>query len=654
MKKKILQLGAILLLTICVVGVFGPITQAVAATTQGDAAGGSVTPETGITTFFGKNLDEFFGTIVAQIANWAIVGMGFVLTLSGKLLNFSVNLTLHIKDFVNSAPAIYTTWKAIRDISGLFIIFALLFAAIQLILGLKGASFGHLIKNVVVVGILINFSFFFAAVGIDASNIVSVQLYNAIAPANSLNVAAATSGVSAESFGLNDGGLSDIFMTKLKIPSLYKTQVSAGQAAAAQTGGGAPSTVVILVAGIVAVIIELAAALSFAAAAFAFIMRFVVLLILLAFSPIWIASYVVPQLHPYSKQWTQQYTAMLTFMPVYLLLMYLALNVLTSSNLFGAINSSGVVGNGAWYGGLLALGVNAFLVCFLLNMPLIVAAKMGGIASEFINPKKIGMDTLFKKFSSQTGSRTVGRMAYAAGNSNTVKSFVAARPALGGLLAGGLSKVGNVGFGQKKGGYEDRLKAKSSAEEKLHKKLGTIDESKYDNKTPDKEGKTALDRAKGKAKEFQSRYRSNLSWEAKPSNLYLGKIPGFLLDNRANRQTARKLENETKKKQSVKEESELKKQKNDLTDKLTALKARLEKESKPIGLMPGKVPSASELKEQKEMEDKIVEIDKKLEEIEEIKEDARLDKLADGVAKKSKEGGGGEKEEKKEEKKDDH
>ncbi|HEX7724281.1 MAG TPA: hypothetical protein VF438_00905 [Candidatus Paceibacterota bacterium] len=361
-------------------------------------------------------VSDFIAQGIALIMNQLVALMSLFVMIAGYLLNFSINLTLQIKTFVDSTPAIYTTWRTIRDIAGLTMIFFLLYAAFQLIIGQKSSKFGQLIKNVVFAGIIVNFSFFLAGLGIDASNIVSVQLYNAIAPANSLNPNAAKTAIINGTWRSSvDGGLSDIFMNSLHIQSFYKTKLadnvtantSKGAAAAQglnQSVGAsfASAPVKIFLMGATAILIEFAAAMSFGAAALAFIFRFIVLLMLLAFSPVWMLDF-LPEVKQYSEKWFKMYWSMLIFMPVYLLLMYLALNVLTTSPMFGGSATSAVVnvgnapgqtapaagsssgssasigtGDGTWYNSFVILGVNSAIVIILLNMPLVAAASMAG------------------------------------------------------------------------------------------------------------------------------------------------------------------------------------------------------------------------------------------------------------------------------------
>ncbi len=430
MKKKLLQFGGILLILISLMGNGVRMAYAQAATTNVSTVGNSGATSNSATvaasvankqvdsaghddknklslwaSLFGyPNLSDFVDHLVAMLANWAITAMGFVLALAGYLLNFSINLTLHIKDFVDSTPAIFSTWKALRDISGILVMFMLVWAALKIILDI-GGGFGKTLKDIVIVGLLINFSFFFAGVMIDLSNIVSVQLYNAIAPANSLNTTAATTNIfqneGVVSFKSIDGGISDIFMSALKVQTIYKNGVSGNAGGSNSSGPTPPPTYIIILSSIVAVGIEFIAAMSFLAAAFAFVFRFVILITLLAFSPIWIASRVIPETKKYADEWWNTFTSMLVFMPAYLLLMYLAMNVITTSKLFGTLNGGGVVGNGAWYANILILGINAFIIIFMINLPLVVAIKLGGSSTKYAN-------ALSKKVSGFIGTRTVG------------------------------------------------------------------------------------------------------------------------------------------------------------------------------------------------------------------------------------------------------
>lgn len=620
-----------------------------------------------ISNLFGLSPLQLVNQVLAMIVNAALQLMGWLLAISGFLLNLSIKLTLNIRAFVDSAPAIYTTWRAIRDISGLFLIFFLIYASIQLILGLKSPKWGDTIKNIVLVGVLINFSFFLAGLGIDISNVVSVQIYNAIAPANDLAVNAnMLSSQTALASSLGDGGISNIFMNALQLPRLYNvstTQTTSALGSSGSTAGLFSDTMKIMLIGVLGIIIEFVAAVSFAAAAFAFVGRFVFLLFLLAFSPVMFMDMLAPEIAEYTNQWKKTYKSMLLFMPVYLLLMYMAMNVLTTTPLFQipgspvsatattnppqtsmidtALAQTPPAGGAAkpWYMDYIMLGVNAVIILFFINMPLAAAASVASKGNKFLEKSMTGFKN---KMNSQLGSRTLGRAAYALNNSKAVARLASASPIAGSVVTGGLSKVSKATFGEKKGDYESRLKEKGKREEALHKQIGTLDESLYDSKVKDAEGKTELDRAKDERKAMQARYRENLPWK----NAFTGKpggVIGFMVDNRANRQTSAKLEKEAEKKEKeektkelVKHEREIRKNREDAVERLDALKKQVADAAKTVGFAPGRPATQAEKDQMAAIEKEIEGFDKQLDEIADAKDAARADKIANTVAEKTK------------------
>ena len=503
MLKKILTILPYITISSLIVVFF---THIAAAETGGSGGG------TSVFSFLGYNLYDLLLQSIATLVNTLQTVASWTLILAGLLLNFSIDLTLHIKSFVDNTPGVYTVWKALRDITGLFIIFFLLYASIKYILGFD-AKFGDLIKNIVMAGILINFSFFFAGLGIDASNIISVQLYNAIAPANTLTGSSVgTNGIQSH---LGDGGLSDIFMKSLKIPALFSLGgiTATGNAVNSSVSSAVTAPFKIILSGVIGIIIMITAALSFGAAAVAFIIRFVVLILLLAFSPIWFASFVAPEVKKKAQTWLDTYKSMLLFMPIYLLLMYFSLTVLTTSPIFGYSSSAvtasatsaattasnptsmlvsnadaqtiGSASADTWWGGFITLGINAFMVIFLLDMPLLVAISVGGKAVGLINAKTLGAGNMWKNVGSFTGRNTGGRLAHVAKNSAIMNKVSAWSPSIGTGIQKQLSKIENQGFGVKKGGFKDVQEAQQKSYKAEYARLAKSDPKKateyYDN-----------------------------------------------------------------------------------------------------------------------------------------------------------------------------
>jgi len=71
-------------------------------------------------------------------------------------------------------------WVAVRDLANIGLIFILLYTGF--IVMLRGETSGtmQVLARVVVIALIINFSFFLTRVAIDAGNVVAVQFYNSI------------------------------------------------------------------------------------------------------------------------------------------------------------------------------------------------------------------------------------------------------------------------------------------------------------------------------------------------------------------------------------------------------------------------------------------------------------------------------------------
>lgn len=608
---------------------------------------------------FGLASDSLETGLAWLMNNVVLAVMSVFLAIAGWLLNVSMNLTLSIKEFVDSTPAIYMTWKTIRDIAGMFMIFFLLWASFQMILG-RSSKFGQLIKSILVAGVLINFSFFIAGLGIDVSNIVSVQLYNAIAPANSLNGPQSEQALRDGSWRSRmDGGLSDIVMSGLRIQTIsdrikFAKNEAAGAGAAASSGITGPIKVILT--GAIAAVIEFMAAMSFGAAAIAFIIRFVILIFLLAFSPLWYATWMIPQLKEYSSKWSKNYMAMLLFMPVYLLLMYLALNVLSTSPIFDVSASAAATGN--WWKDFVVLGVNATLVIVLLNIPLLAAASMANGTIGILQGarEKWSGGKIFSKFGSQVGSqigsRTIGRAAYSLANSNFMAGQLAkSSPLVSSALQKSLGSVVKSGFGAKKGSYEDRLKTKKEAEKQVHKAIGTFDKSKYDNtdatkvdrgiinEKGEKETKKMNERQyeEYKRKQLQAKFRENLPWKPGVVNWGLpgtSGIIGFMVDNRANRQAKEELSKVSKRDKKKSDKTEAEKTRDDKQKEMDRLDLQINnlkrKKEDPRLALAEKIDVDREIEEREEKKEKIkeeiIELDKTIREGKEAEAEEKEEK----------------------------
>ena len=456
---------------------------------------------------------------IAIVANFFLGATAWLLSISGLFLSVSVNMTTHIKDIYTGISGIETVWVTVRDISSMLIIFFLLYTSIMTIVG-KGSQSGikELIVKIFMAGVLINFSLFFVRVAIDASNIVSLQFYNAISPRETSNNL-----TSAKAY--YDGGISDIFMNSLQIPKIY------GNTNTLKSGDVFATIGFATVGGI---IIMLTTAISFLAAAVAFTARTAILLFCMALSPLYFVGEIFPRVKTeVSNKIRDMFVGQLIFMPVYLFLMYIALKVISDPGFMNIFNPKTIQGANTEALGAVSIGVivQYAIAILFINAPLVAAIKMGGVGMSWA-PGSSDINAVNKWAAGFLGRNTIGAAASKVGNSRFMRELSARSPYIGGRVIGGaLSKVGGASFGGDKGGYDAKIKADKKAFEEMNKKIGTVERSKYKTKED-------FDDAKSEAKGYQSIYRNKLSGRS---------LMNLMLRSRAGTETSQKLSDDANK-----------------------------------------------------------------------------------------------------------
>lgn len=392
----------------------------------------------------------YFTEAVAWILNIVQGIVSLFVTASATLLSLSIKLTLNISELYNATPAIKNIWVIVRNISSMLIIFMLLFSSIQTILGIGNSNIKKLIGNIIMAGLLINFSLFFTKVLIDASNLVSLQFYRAIAPEY------ASQDLRGWQSAYYDGGLSNIFMASLRIQNIYHP----GNTDIKKIGEKGESAVFVsmIVATAGGIVMMLFAAISFFGAAIAFTIRTGFLLLLMAFSPIYFAGMIFPQVKKdLSDRWRDELVKQLLFMPIYLFLMYVALRVITDEGFMSFIQGSDMSDKGALVV-LIGIIVQYVIAIIFINIPLIAAIKFGAIGTEFA--KGLTSDLKGKIYGTPgfLGQHTLGRGAKLAQGSFNSSAIAAKNPNLAILANKTFNKVASSTFGGSKGGYDKRYK----------------------------------------------------------------------------------------------------------------------------------------------------------------------------------------------------
>jgi hypothetical protein len=399
--------------------------------------------------------NDFIGFIFNNIIQSVMV---LWLTLSGTLLNAALVVTLNMSEIVNNAPIINSTWSIIRNFSSIIIIFFLLYTSILIIIGIGKTTARQIIINVIIAGLLINFSLFFTKVAIDASNIVSLAFYRAIAPGTNID---ASNNYLGHAF--NDGGITDVFMNAMKIQTDFAKQ----NPTSGQTTSPNPISTIAAAAG--NSVIMFLAGLSFITAAMLFIIRTAILILLMAFSPVFFVGMIVPDLKDkISNRWRDWLVSQCVSMPVYLLLLYVAMKVMTNPQFQNFLNPStaGVSGPGSgsalFSAGVTGTVLQEVLGIVLIMMPLIGALMFAGESGKWatnITNKIKGYGT---KSLARGWQETGGRFASKVATSEGFKDL-ASRSYLGGALLKGTRGIAQ-GYNAK---LDKQVKERTSFAESL-------------------------------------------------------------------------------------------------------------------------------------------------------------------------------------------
>ncbi len=190
-------------------------------------------------------------------------------------------------------------------------IFVLLYISIATILQL-GHQTKRLLKNVVIIALLINFSMFFTEVIIDTSNAVAIAFHNA-----SMNISSVP----------DDATLSKAFLHTAEITSFLDTQD--GKALHKMAGDDIGSIVSLaFVAGIFIIVTSFV----LLAGAFFLITRLIMFILLIILSPLAFVANILPQTSHMFQSWLKSLTSNAFFAPMFLALVFASLTVLDGAS----------------------------------------------------------------------------------------------------------------------------------------------------------------------------------------------------------------------------------------------------------------------------------------------------------------------------------
>ena len=278
---------------------------------------------------------------VVHITNWIYQISAWILRGAGWL--FDAFASLSISSYMYSNASFITEgWKTIRDLMNMFFIFALLYAAIRIIISKDSAgSIAPLIKNIIVTAILINFSLFIVKIGIDASNITARIFYNAIG-------VTVTSKTEDPITKQSVTGIKEINLSQGIVSGLGVQQVTSSERLTQIKKGASnnwDSSVLVGILLIFGIIINLTAAGVFFTVGVLFVGRIIGFYMAMLFAPIAFMSTLIPGLEKIKgagrASWQDNLTKDILLAPLFLFFIWVIIGLASNADFLGKIAEDG-------------------------------------------------------------------------------------------------------------------------------------------------------------------------------------------------------------------------------------------------------------------------------------------------------------------------
>jgi hypothetical protein len=278
-------------------------------------------------------ISQVIGNVLNAILSAVAALLGVVMSLAGAIFNYAVYPVLNITEM----PRIVDIgWGIIRDICNMFFILILIVIALAAILRIESYDYRHLLGELILMAILVNFSKVIAVTIINFVNLIAAMFY-------------------ADGLGIH------ILKSMLTIANPINDMN------AIQQGGWSGG----LVMGLSKIIFMFVGTVVFLALAGLFIVRLIGLYVLVIFSPLAYVLDILPGTKHFAHEWWQWFVKYLIWAPVALFMIRLTITVVKDRSTF--IISPG--SDSAFF---------YFILCALLGAAFIVAEEAGMVGSKAI------------------------------------------------------------------------------------------------------------------------------------------------------------------------------------------------------------------------------------------------------------------------------
>lgn len=416
----------------------------------------------------GPKMDEALGGVMT----WIMSLFAWLLGVAVITLDSAVYYTVvTMGDYVNKLSAVGVTWRILRDIGNIALIFGFLAVGITTILNVNWYGSGSkMLPKMLMAAVFLNFSLFITEAIIDTGNLFATQFYTQI---NGGKLPTGT--LKWDDIG-NAGktGIAGKIMNQLGLATIYSSALTKKDVL--------PSGTSIFI-GFMSIILFIVAAFVMFSLAFVLIARFVALIFLIILAPIGFAGLAIPQLAAKAEKWWDTLFEQTITAPILLLMLYIALAIITDANFLGFGPKGDWTGFVPGNGGTNFAGFASMLLSFLVAMGLLMAVVVQSKNLSAVGAA--GASKLAGKLSfgatAWAGRGTVGWAANRAAKSLRGTAFGRV-PLVGTGLVRGLDKVATGSFdvrgtsalknfpgggidagAAQKGGYKADLKARTES-----------------------------------------------------------------------------------------------------------------------------------------------------------------------------------------------
>jgi len=317
--------------------------------------------------------DGFMG-LVARFFYWVFFApTSYVFALSGKIFDYA--FAYSVDDASYRSEFVIQGWKVVRDFCNIFFIFILLYSAFTTILDMKGPKAKEIIVNIIIIGLLINFSLFITRVLVDFSNITARVFYNTSA----IQITDGQGVTTTKIIPLSSGLVGKIKPQKLLMSADEINDIKNENESIKKTklDSKIMTTGKIILVLILATCVNVVGLIMFLTVAFVFVGRVLNIWLAMVFAPAAFFTYIIPKMRDkidqvsWNKWWSNLIDAVLVA-PIFIFLLYLILKFLETDILF--VKTDGKTGIDL----VVSIFVPFIFIMLLLNTAKKQAVKLSG------------------------------------------------------------------------------------------------------------------------------------------------------------------------------------------------------------------------------------------------------------------------------------